>query len=125
MQKYRMKIKEITNEEPLEEDIESLFEMANLEPKYTGLPMVVWANPRGGARHDVRIKVNMTHGNNMNPTNLAVVSVRPAPELLAGNLSRSDLTQVKKWIELNKDVILEYWEGKIGTIEFSSRLKSI
>ncbi len=36
--------------------------MANLYPRTTGLPMTVWVGPRGNARHDVRIKVNMTHG---------------------------------------------------------------
>ena len=28
--------------------------MANLPPRLTGLPMVVWVQERGGARHDVR-----------------------------------------------------------------------
>ena len=52
---------------------EDLFEMANLFPRTTGLPMTVWVSPRGNARHDVRIKVNMTHGNQMNAANTAVV----------------------------------------------------
>ena len=38
------------------------FDMTNLTPRMTGLPMTVWVSPRGNARHDVRIKVNMTHG---------------------------------------------------------------
>jgi len=37
---------------------DELFEMANLYPRTTGLPMTVWVSPRGNARHDVRIKVN-------------------------------------------------------------------
>ena len=41
----------------------SCFVMANLSPRMTGLPMTVWVSPRGNARHDVRIKVNTTHGN--------------------------------------------------------------
>jgi hypothetical protein len=61
-----VKINEVASEdaEPLETD--DLFEMANLFPCTTGLPMTVWVSPRGNARHDVRIKVNLTHGNQMN-----------------------------------------------------------
>jgi hypothetical protein len=56
-------------------DNEDLYEMANLYPDTTGLPMTVWVSPRGNARHDVRIKVNMTHGDRMDITNTAVVAV--------------------------------------------------
>ena len=65
-------------------DTDDLFEMANLFPRTTGLPMTVWVSPRGNARHDVRIKVNMTHGNQMSPANTAVVGVRPSPHLVVG-----------------------------------------
>jgi hypothetical protein len=51
---------------------DELYEMANLFPRTTGLPMTVWVGPRGNARHDVRIKVNLTHGNQMNIDNTAV-----------------------------------------------------
>jgi len=52
---------------------DELFEMANLFPRTTGLAMTVWVSPRGSARHDVRVKVNTTHGNQMNIANTAVV----------------------------------------------------
>ena len=51
-------------------DADELFEMANLFPRTTGLPMTVWVSPRGNARHDVRIKVNMTHGNQITVSNI-------------------------------------------------------
>ena len=31
--------------------------MANLSPRPTGLPFVVWISPKGGATHDVLISV--------------------------------------------------------------------
>jgi hypothetical protein len=43
----------------IEPDTDELFEMANLFPRTTGLPITVWVSPRGNARHDVRVKVNM------------------------------------------------------------------
>ncbi len=39
-----------------EPESDELFEMANLFPRTTGLPMTVWVSPRGNARHDVRVK---------------------------------------------------------------------
>ena len=41
--------------EDVESDPRDLFEMANLYPDTTGLPMTVWVSPRGDARHDVRV----------------------------------------------------------------------
>src|SRR5215467_4738915 len=75
---------------------EDLFEMANLFPRTTGLPMTVWVSPPGNARHDVRVKVNMTHGNQMSVTNTAVVAIRPSPHLIAGSLSPDDQRAVRR-----------------------------
>src|SRR5438132_11219280 len=85
---------------------DELFEMANLYPRTTGLPMTVWVGPRGNARHDVRIKVNMSHGNQMNVDNTAVVGVRSAPHLIAGRLSSQDQRLVFEWIGLNAAAII-------------------
>ena len=49
-------------------DDEDPFAMANLPPRLTGLPMVVWASERMGARHDVRVKVHMAHGQRIDQT---------------------------------------------------------
>jgi hypothetical protein len=60
---------------------DELYEMLSIYPADSGLPMTVWAEPRGNARHDVRVKVNMAHGNRISIANAAVVAVRPAPRL--------------------------------------------
>ena len=62
-----------------EAETDELFKMANLFPRKTGLAMNIWVSPRGNARHDVRVKVNMTHGDQMNIANTALVAVRPSP----------------------------------------------
>lgn len=100
-----------------------LFEMANLYPRTTGLPMTVWVSPRGNARHDVRIKVNMTHGNQMTVENTAVVAVSPSPHVVAGRLSTGDEQAVFNWIALNATAIIAYWDGDIDTVQLSQVLK--
>jgi hypothetical protein len=104
---------------------DELFEMANLYPRTTGLPMTVWVSPRGNARHDVRIKVNMTHGNQMNIDNTAIIAVRPSPHAIAGRLSPDDERAVADWITLNATAIIAYWDGDIDTVQLAQMLKPL
>jgi hypothetical protein len=64
-------------------EAEAPYEMVNLVPRMTGLPMTVLASPRCEARHDVRIKVNPTHGRQMIIRNAVTVAVRPAAQSIA------------------------------------------
>jgi hypothetical protein len=108
-----------------EPDADELFEMANLFPRTTGLPMTVWVSPRGNARHDVWVKVNMTHGDQMNIANTAIVTVHPSPHVIAGHLPSDDQRAVFEWVSLNTDAIVEYWDGRIDTIELGQLLKRV
>lgn len=93
----------------IDED-EGLFEMVNVRPEISGLPFIVWISEKGGARHDVRVKVSP--GPRVREFS-ATVSVRPSVEVLAGQLSKADLDLVRGWIELNRDTIIKYWNGDI------------
>src|SRR5439155_5450607 len=104
---------------------DELFEMANLFPRTTGLAMTVWVSPRGNARHDVWVKVNMTHGDQMNIANTAVVGVRPNPHAVAGDLAPDDQRAVFEWVSLNTAALVAYGEGRIDTIELGQLLKRI
>jgi hypothetical protein len=102
-----------------------LFEIANLFPRTTGLPMAVWVNPRGCARHDARIKVCLTPGPRMDVTNTAVVGVRPRPRLIKGRLPGPEMDLVARWITLNEAVLLDFRNGAIDTVELASRLRKL
>ena len=68
----------------------------------------------------------MTHGDQMNITNTAVVGVRPElRNLIAGHLSPDDQRAVFEWVSLNTAALVEYWEGRIDTIELGQQLKQI
>ena len=110
---------------PIDEE-DDAFLMAKLYPKTTGLPMTVWVSERGGARHDVRVKMNINHGARaVRGDEIAVVAVRPQPRLLHGELARTDLEQVIAWIALNEDVILDYWTGDADTADLIQRLQRL
>jgi hypothetical protein len=104
---------------------DSLFDMANLFPATTGLPMTVWVSPRGGARHDVRVKVNITHGNQMSVSNTAVVGVRPAPWLIEGRLDQQDQKAVFDWVAQNTEALVAYWDGQTDTAQLILALKRL
>lgn len=89
---------------------DDLYEMVNLYRRLTGLPMTIWASPRGRARHAARIKVCLRHGDRMVADETAVVSVWRPPTLLAGRLSAADLAAVTEWMRLNEDALLAFWE---------------
>src|SRR5437016_1072528 len=61
--------------------------MANLRPERTGLPFVVFISQKGGARHDVRVKV--APGAKARPSEMVTVEVRPSVRVLRGALDPS------------------------------------
>jgi hypothetical protein len=106
------------------DELNDLFEMANLSPTLTGLPMVVWISERGRAGHDARVKVSLTHGRRARPDRTASVSVGPEVEIVAGReLERRDMELVRQWVELNRAPIIAYWNGDLLTDEVIARLK--
>lgn len=71
------------------------------------------------------MKVSRGHGDRMVLEEAAFVAVRPTPRLVAGDLADRDLRLVARWIEANRDAILDYWEGAIDTLDLASRLVRI
>jgi hypothetical protein len=108
----------------LEEENE-LFEMANLYPRDTGLPMTVWVSPKGNARHDARVKVCRPHGDRMIIEDTAVVGVRPEPRVVEGPLATADFKLVSAWITLNEAALVGYWDGDLSTGQFVRALQAI
>jgi hypothetical protein len=90
-------------------EVGDLFLMANVHPRRTGLPFVVYISEKQG-RHDVRVKVA---AGSKAPPFVASVSVRPEIDIVAGNLSAHDFGLVRRWIEINRDVIIGYWDRTI------------
>lgn len=91
------------------------FEMANLSPRRTGLPFVVWISPPGGALHDVRVKISRRP--KAQPSELISGALRPDVHVVGGHLSRQDVSLLREWVNLNRDVIIRYWEGDIEYTE--------
>ena len=104
---------------------DDLFEVVNLFPDDTGLPVTVWVSPRGRARHAARVTVCRVPGNKMIPSNTVFVRIEPEPNLIAGDLPARYLASVLRWVALNREALLAYWEGAIGTGALMQRLQTV
>jgi hypothetical protein len=97
------------NAASIEDLDEDLYLMANVHPKRTGLPFVVYLSEKRG-QHDVRVKVAA----GVKAADwIASIGVRPKIEIVDGDLSSADFELVRQWIELNRDVIIGYWDRTI------------
>ena len=110
-------------DEPLQVDDEALFEMANVYPEDTGLPFVAWIPPKGRARHDARVKVART---DRATEFVASLSIRPEVRIVAGDLPAEEFDLARRWIALNREALLDYWDGvTVQTKHVLAALKSI
>jgi hypothetical protein len=114
----------VTANDRRDQEVDDLYEMANLFPRTTGLPVVVWVSPRGRARHEVRIKVSLTPGR-MDIGHTAVVGIRPGPRLIEGKLAPADLELVSQWIRVNEAALIDFWNETIDSVELGGRLRKI
>jgi len=91
------------------------FELANLRPERTGLPFVVFVSQKGGARHDVRIK--LARAPRVRASEMITVALSPVPRVVRGRIAGREFDLVRKWIELNEDVLVRYCNGAIEYTE--------
>jgi hypothetical protein len=81
---------------------------------------VVWISPKAGAAHDVLVKVSQ--GPKVVPEELISVAIRPGVRVVVGgSMSAHDLALLNEWVELNRDVIVKYWDGEIEYTEDAIR----
>ena len=101
-----------------------LFEMANLRPETTGLPFIVWISQGLNTKHDIRVKVSMDPRPGPAMTSVAL---RPVMRVTDGPaLSAEHQRLLAAWVELNFDVLLAFWEGRIEyTEDVLARLRKL
>jgi hypothetical protein len=97
-----------------------------LLPARTGLPMAVWITENQGYPHDVRVKVSTVHSGRGQWPAAPSMAVRPQPhEIVPGSLPAADVALVSRWIELNRGVIVDFWNGSIDAGDVIARLQQL
>ena len=111
-------------DKPVElEDAEgqTTYEMANLRPESTGLPFVMWISQRAGARYDARVKVARS-AKLKAPSDLGSYALRPFRHVEGPPLPSADEELLRRWIELNREALVDFWDG---TIEYTEDVLSL
>ena len=105
--------------------------MSNLRPSDTGIPgVVLWISAGEfegkGSQHAPRIKVIVGGGK------VSAEDLRDAPSVtikdqrvVRGSLSGKILKQVIKFILLNQEVLLKYWDQSISTAEMIKSIRGV
>ena len=106
-------------------ETEAPFEMANLRPSSTGLPMTIWVSERGRARHGPRLKVSLQHGPKIDIRNTVSVTLEEPPRVIGGELGTSDCEAIRHYLEINRQALLAFWNGELDTLELIARLKPL
>jgi hypothetical protein len=91
------------------------FEMANLRPERAGLPFIVFISRKGGSRHNVRVKI--ARGARVRSSEMITVAIHPTVRVVRGRLDPRDLDLLTRWIALNRDTLIGYWNGIIEYTE--------
>lgn len=104
---------------------EQLEHMVTYRKNITGVDNTIFISPGLRVRHAPRIKVAIDPPDSINPlSDQASVEITTGT-VVAGEVSAALLKQVQKFIELNRDVLLEYWDARITTDQLQERLKAI
>jgi Domain of unknown function (DUF4160) len=104
---------------------EQLEHMVTYRKNITGVDNTIFISPGLRVRHAPRIKVAIDPPDSINPLREQASVEITTGEVVAGEVSAALLKQVQKFIELNRGVLLEYWDARITTDQLQERLKAI
>ena len=107
-------------------EMEMLGDMASYPTEDTGVDNTIFISTKTGVRHGPRIKLAIDPPESFSPGGVTASIAIDSGQVVAGTEpSAKVLKQVRQWIELNRDALLEYWNCRISTPEFGRRMKSI
>src|ERR1035437_663996 len=86
-------------------------DLAILPSREAGLPFVVFILQDMGIIPEIRIEIARNHGVPRSET--VKVSIRPTVRLKDGYLDAHELALLTRWVDLNRDALIKYWDGEI------------
>lgn len=104
-----------------------LYEMANIQPKQSGLSYIVQFASKGGAKHGARVKVSNIPGTFHHSDNFTVTLETP-PRIIGNcKIKNSDLENIKDWIDLNRSHIIKVWNcsGNMSGTEIDQGIQKL
>jgi hypothetical protein len=101
-------------------------EMVSYRKNVTGVDNTVFISPRGNTQHGARIKLAIDPPDSLNPNvKTASLSIHDGSVAAGGPVSAHLLDQARRFIDLNRAALIDYWEYRADTDELRQRLRSI
>ena len=102
-----------------------LEEMVSYRKNVTGVDNTIFISPKGNTRHAPRVKLAIDPPDSVDPRG-STASVTIADGIVvAGDVPPALLEQVRRFIDTNREVLLDYWEYRIDTETLRRRLRSL
>lgn len=99
-------------------------EMVSYRRNVTGVWNTIFISPKGFTRHGPRLKVAINPPDSVNPhAETASIDIATG-SVVTGTIDALLLRQVREFIDLNREVLLAYWNYQIDTDELRNRLRS-
>ena len=100
-------------------------EMVSFRKNVTGVDNTVFISPKGFTQHAPRIELAIDPPDSIDPRSETASVAIDDGNVVAGEVAAELLKQVRQFIQLNHDVLLDYWNYRADTDELRERLKSI
>jgi hypothetical protein len=104
---------------------EELLNMASFRRVKTGVANTIWASYKGRHCHAARIKVAIDPPDSLDPAGESASFTIHDGEVVAGNPPIWLRKQVAQFIALNREALMDLWEGRIDSGELGDRLRPI
>jgi hypothetical protein len=121
----------LTEQENLEENLR-IEEMATLRKNVSGLPANLYLDDTGSwtkSGHWKRIKFQPNTGDRPVTRDMVPMSIDDSPQILVKNarisLNAKQLDQIKKFVQVNKDLLLQLANAEIDIFEFGRKMVKV
>ena len=109
-----------------EEEIAELEAMASFGPETTGVENTIFISPDVTGRHGPRIKVAINPPHSFKPGGKdASISIHDGEHVAGEAVPAALHKELRQFIELNREVLMQYWNGNIDTAKLVAGLKAI
>ena len=112
----------------LQEEVNSLWEMATFRKDRSGLPVNIWLDDAAHykkAGHGYRIKFQKDKGDQPNTKDMIPMTIGDEPTIVGYKgkvpLPATDLNKIKDFIIKNKDLLISLSDAKIDIITFADK----
>jgi hypothetical protein len=105
-------------------EAELLEEMVSYRKDVTGVDNTIFISPKGNTRLGPRVELAIDPPDSIDPRGKTASVAIGDGAVLIGEIPPRLLEQVRRFIDANREALLDYWEYRIDTEALRRRLKS-